>query len=366
MPKMKALILSGGKGTRLKPLTNTITKQLIPVANKPILYYALDQVSQAGIHDVGIVISPETGRMVQEAVGDGSTWGCSVTYIIQPEPLGLAHAVKTAQHFLGDSPFVMHLGDTLIELDVTRLIERFNSTRADALIVTKQVQSLEILQKVGVVQFGPGGEVLGLEEKPRDPKGDHALIGIYLFGPACHEAISRIKPSWRGELEITSAIQELLNMGRHVSSLTLNGWWLDTGKKDDLLRANEVVLGHYVKQDICGSVDECSSVIGSAEIGKNTVIKNSTIRGPVSIADDCVVEGSQIGPFTSIGQATTVVGSSIQHSVVLRNCRITGVKNLVHSLIGEDVNVSGQSSVEGTRLFVGDNARIELPQEHTA
>jgi glucose-1-phosphate thymidylyltransferase len=358
---MKALVLSGGKGTRLKPLTNTLTKQLVPVANKPILFYALDQVAEAGITDVGIIISPETGQSVKEAVGDGSRWGCSVTYILQPEPLGLAHAVKIARDFLGDSPFVMHLGDTLVEVSLSQLIGRFHETGSDALIVLKEVSDPNILRKVGVVQLNRAGEVVSLEEKPQEPKGRHALVGIYIFTPASHEAITRIKPSWRGELEITEAIQELLNMGRKVNGYFLDGWWLDAGKKDDLLTANRVVLDRFLKPSIRGEIDDKSKVSGKVEVRERALIRNSVLQGPVSIAEDCVIIDSHIGPSTSIGRGTHIECSFVQHSVILENCSIIQVERITDSLIGSEVTLRRDAHKSGNlRFFVGDNAKIEL------
>lgn len=358
---MKALILCGGRGTRLKPLTNTVTKQLIPVANRPILFYALDQVSEAGLKEVGIIISPETGQFVKEAVGDGSRWGCSITYILQPEPLGLAHAVKVARDFLNDSPFVMHLGDTLIEANVSRLIARFQETNPDALIILQEVSDPAILRKVGVVQLNGKGGVISLEEKPQTPKGKHALVGIYLFSPAIHEAISHLKLSWRGELEITDAIQELLNIDRRVESYIFDGWWLDTGKKDDLLKANRVVLDGFLRRSIKGKVDERSSISGRIEIRGETIIEDSIIRGPVSIAENCLIRKSYIGPFTSVGKGTTIESSSIEQSVILENCRIYNIERLTDSLVGNEVElIHEEHKFKALRLFIGDNAKIEF------
>ena len=358
---MKALILAGGKGTRLKPLTNTITKQLIPVANKPILFYAIDQVSEAGIGEIGIIISPETGGFVKEAVGDGSRWGCNITYILQPEPMGLAHAVKVARDSLVDSPFIMHLGDTLIEVSVAALVTRFRETNSDALIVLQQVSDPNILSKVGVVQLNGAGKIISIEEKPEVPEGKHALVGIYLFTPAIHEAISRIRPSWRSELEITDAIRELMKMGKRVESYILDGWWLDTGKKDDLLLANRVVLERFLKPDIRGKVNGKSSVSGRVEVREGSLVENSTIQGPVSIAEDCLIRDSYIGPFTSVGRGTIIESSSIEHSVILENCHTYKIGHLKDSVVGNEVEVMHDENKPGVlSLFMGDNARIAL------
>jgi len=357
-PSMKALILCGGKGVRLKPLTTTIPKQLLPVANKPILSYVLDQVAEAGITDIGIIIAPETAEPIREAAGGGSRWGAEITYILQPEPLGLAHAVRTARDFLGSSPFLMFLGDNLIEGGVKQFVRQFNEGAPDALILLKEVPDPRLF---GVAELGESGQVVNIVEKPEEPKSNMVVVGVYLFSPAVHGAIAGLKPSWRGELEITHAIQRLIDTGKTVHSHTLHGWWLDTGKKDDLLEANRVVLDDLLKRDIRGEVDAESQIAGRVEIGEGAKIENSVVRGPVSIAEGCHIRDSFIGPFTSIGAGTVIENSSMEHSVILEACHITNVERLADSLIGKSSKVVKQEgNLKPKRLFIGDDADIEL------
>lgn len=354
---MKALILSGGKGTRLRPLTFTTAKQLIPVANKPILGYVLDQTSRAGIEDTAIIIAYDTGQYVKDYVKAGSEWGIRVTYI-QQEPLGLAHAVKTAQTFLENDPFVMCLGDNLLGEGINKLVDKFNTEKLDALILLKEVENPTAF---GVAVLDDRGNVVKLIEKPKEPPSNLALVGVYIFSPRIHEAIERIKPSWRNELEITDAIQELINMGCNVKSEILNSWWLDTGKKDDILTANSVVLDEYVKNEIYGSLDNKSKITGRVKIDRDTVVINSIIRGPVAIGKNSHIENSFIGPYTSIGDNTKIIDSSIEHCVILNNAEVREIERLEDSLIGKDVKVSkNHNSHKALRLMIGDYSEIEV------
>lgn len=356
--KMKALVLSGGKGTRLKPMTHTVAKQLLPVANKPILFYVLDQIFESGIEEIGIIISPETGEEIKKAVSNGSSRGSKISFIVQPQPGGLAHAVKTARDFLGDSPFLMFLGDNLIQDGVKKFVAEFKRRSPHALVLLKEVEDPRLF---GVAELDAGGKIVRLVEKPKAPKSNLALVGAYLFKPEIHSAIDRIKPSWRGELEITDAIQELLNMGYTVDSHILKGWWLDTGKKDDMLEANRVVLDDLLKRDVRVKTGEGSKIEGRVEIREGTVIEKSTVRGPTSIAENCRIINSFIGPYTSISAGTVIENSSIHHSIILDNCRICDMEHLMDSIIGRNTTVVRHKAVSRSiKLFVGDDASLEL------
>jgi glucose-1-phosphate thymidylyltransferase len=357
---MKALVLAGGKGTRLKPITTTLAKQLVPVANKPILFYVLDQIRNAGITDIGIIIAPETGHLIMGAVGDGSRWGAKITYITQSEPKGLAHAVKTARGYLGDSPFLMFLGDNLVQKGINTFVEEFkkNSNKIDSLILLKEVKETHLF---GIAELNEKGEVFRIEEKPKKAKSNLAVIGVYIFSPIIHEAINQIKPSKRGELEITDAIQKMIDMGRKVQSDILDGWWLDTGKKDDLLEANRVVLDEFLQRDLKCEIGSDCHIMGRVEIGAGTTVTNSTIRGPVSIADNCRLSNCFVGPFTSIGPGTVIEECEIGHSVILDNCRIQNIDRLIDSVIGRNTEViANKDRIKAVRLFLGDDARVEL------
>jgi glucose-1-phosphate thymidylyltransferase len=356
--RMKGLVLSGGRGTRLRPLTHTAAKQLVPVGNRPILFHVLDNLKKASLENVGIVISPETGNAVREAVGDGNAWGMNIQFIPQSEPLGLAHAVKVARPFLGDDSFVMYLGDNLIGSGIGKHLEKFASSGADASILLKEVDNPS---SFGIAEVGDDQRVIRLVEKPKEPKSNLALVGIYFFTEQIHEAISTISPSWRGELEITDAIQALLDAGGKVLSDRVQAWWLDTGKKDDLLTANTVVLDEWVKRRIDGEVDSQSQVTGRVQVGQSSKICNSIIRGPVVIGENVLVENSFIGPFTSIGNGCRIVSSVLEHCVLLENARIEQVDRLEDSLVGKSSVVLRDHKVhQAYRLMIGDDSEVLL------
>ena len=355
---MKALVLSGGKGTRLRPITYTGAKQLIPVANRPILSYVLSNIANAGIKEVCIIISPETGKEIKSAMGDGSQWGVSITYILQDEPKGLAHAVMVASDFLGNDPFVMYLGDNLIGCGIEKFIQTFEDTKSDAVILLKPVDNPS---SFGIAEIEDDGRIIGLEEKPKNPKSNLALVGVYLFSPEIHKAIASIKPSSRGEYEITDAIAYLVDNNKKVHSHMVDSWWLDTGKKDDLLEANTIVLDEWTKRDIRGEVDEASVIASRVSISEGAVIKNSTLRGPIVIGENARVEDSFIGPFTSIGAGCIINKSVIEHSVILAGAEVDHVDRMEDSLVGRDAKVKKcHHKHQAFRLMIGDDSVVEI------
>ncbi|MEF9437838.1 MAG: glucose-1-phosphate thymidylyltransferase [Candidatus Mariimomonas ferrooxydans] len=355
---MKAILLSGGKGTRLRPLTYSGAKQLVPVANKPIIFYCIENIVQAGIKDVGIIISPETGEEIKETVGNGNSWGINIEYLKQDVPGGLAHAIKVAQDFLSDSSFVMYLGDNLIGMRIDKFVKEFKSNTPDALILLKNVDNPG---NFGVAEVTKAGKVIRLIEKPDKPKSNLALVGIYIFSSKIHGAIERIKPSKRGELEITDAIQELMKMRYKVESFVLDEWWIDTGKKDDLLTANAIVLDNWLKRDFNGRIDKTSKILGRVVIGKNSVIKKSTIRGPVIIGENTEINNSFIGPYTSIGNSVKIINSSIEHSVVMDESELRDIERIEESLVGRRVKIRRNNiGHKALRLMLCDDSVVEV------
>jgi glucose-1-phosphate thymidylyltransferase len=356
MSGIKGLILSGGSGTRLRPITHTYAKQLVPVANKPVLFYGIEALVEAGVEDIGIIIAPQTGEEVREAVGDGSAFGARVTYIEQDRPAGLAHAVLTAEEFLAGSPFVMYLGDNLLRDGVPGLVERFREESPDAMILLTQVEDPSAF---GVAELDEG-RVIRLVEKPEDPPSDMALVGVYLFSPAILDAARQLEPSDRGELEITEAIQALIDEGREVRSEVVSGWWKDTGQLADMLEANRLVLEDIVTR-LDGEVED-SRVEGRVIVEEGAVLRNSLVRGPAVIGKGAVVDGAYIGPYTSIGDGVRVINSEIEHSIVLAGSSVENLGARIEaSLLGRDVKLTRSDSLPRTmRLLVGDRSEIEI------
>ncbi len=356
MAKLKGLLLAGGTGSRLRPLTYTGAKQLIPVANRPILFYAVDALVAAGVEEIGVIVG-DTRREVEAALGDGSQFDAHLTYIPQSEPLGLAHAVKTARSFLGTSPFLMFLGDNLLRGGLTRLATRFMTGGFAAAILLTEVKD--------PTQFGVAvvedGRVVRLVEKPKDPPSNLALVGAYCFGPTIHHAIDRLEPSWRGEYEITDAIQTLIDQNLSVDATLVEGWWKDTGRPEDVLEANRLVL-EDIENQIDGTVDDESHLEGRVIVGLGAQVIRSTIRGPVSIAAGARIQDSYVGPYTSIGQGVLISHTEIENSVVLTDSKISAVNGRIdQSLIGRGVTVSGvQTRPRAVHLILGDQSRIDL------
>jgi glucose-1-phosphate thymidylyltransferase len=358
MKPLKGLILSGGAGTRLRPITHTSAKQLVPVANKPVLFYGIEALVRAGIEDIGIVIAPETGEEIREAAGDGSRFGASITYILQDEPAGLAHAVLTAEGFLGESPFVMYLGDNLLRDGITDLVGAFRDHQPDALILLTPVPDP---WHYGVAELN-GGTVVRLVEKPKEPPSDMALVGVYMFTPAILDAARSIEPSGRGELEITDAIQWLIDNGSRVESHTVSGWWKDTGQLADMLEANRLVLEDLERAVDC-DLDDSSRVEGRVAIAAGAKLERSVVRGPAVIGEGARIVDSYVGPYTSIAPGVEIVGSEVEHSILLAGAVIRDLDvRMEASLLGRNVKLCKSDEMPKTlRMIVGDNADIRIP-----
>jgi glucose-1-phosphate thymidylyltransferase len=368
---VKALVLAGGLGTRLRPITYTRAKQLVPVANKPILFYGLEAIADAGIKEVGVVVG-DTGAEVRAAVGDGSAWGLEITYLPQPEPLGLAHAVLIARDYLGADDFVMYLGDNLLEVSLRELVRRFEADRRQAMTPTLGavdqpapcalilLKSVPDAQRFGVAELARDGSVLRLLEKPDPPPSDLALVGVYLFDRQVHDAVAAIGPSARGELEITDAIQWLIDHGLRVRAEVLDGWWIDTGKLTPLLDANRLILESLPRR-IDGEVDRESELDGRIVIEAGARVIRSRIRGPAVIGAGTTITDSFIGPFSAIGAGCIIDGSEIEHSVILDDCRVLRAGRLEDSLLGRHVEVTrSDRRPRATRLMVGDHGQVDL------
>ena len=354
--RLKALVLAGGSGTRLRPITHTSAKQLVPLANKPILYYGLESIAAAGVEDIGIVVG-DTRDEIVAAVGDGSRWGLRVTYIQQEAPLGLAHAVLIARDYLGNDPFIMYLGDNLIVEGITSFVEDFESERPNAQVLLAKVEHPE---NFGVAELDVQGALLRLVEKPKNPASDLALVGVYLFDESIHEAVGAIVPSARGELEITDAIQWLIDHGRVVRPHVIEDQWIDTGKLQDLLEANRIVL-EGIESDVRGVVDAESSLVGKVIVDEGAEIVGSVVHGPAVIGAGTRVIGSHIGPFSSIAAGCEIIDSEVGHSVVLEGSRIEGVRRVEDSLIGRDTQVRcSDTQNRPYRLMLGDHSEVQV------
>jgi glucose-1-phosphate thymidylyltransferase len=353
---VKALIASGGRGTRLRPITHTQNKHLIPIANKPILHYAIEAATSAGIKELGIVVNADSDE-VPKAIGDGSRWGAKITYIPQTTPGGLAQVVALAERFIGKDRFIFYLGDNMVVGGVKRFIDEFDKSDSNCFLTLAKVPDPE---RFGVPEI-KNGRIVGVEEKPKQPKSSYAVAGIYLYDGCIFEAVKAIKPSARGELEISDAHQYLLDKGYKVGFTEITGWWKDTGKPSDLLEANRLVLDN-ITADVKGEVSESSVVAGKVVVGRGAKIINSVVRGPVIIGENCVIEDSFIGPFTAIGNNTVIRKSEVEYSIILRDCKVLSVGiRLEGSILGNDVEV-----VEGTgkprvhRFMIGDQSRVEV------
>jgi glucose-1-phosphate thymidylyltransferase len=357
MRPLKGLILSGGKGTRLRPITYTSAKQLVPVANKPVLFYGIEAMAKAGIEEVGIIIAPETGDEIRAITGDGSRFGIRITYIPQEAPLGLAHAVLTAESFLGDSPFVMYLGDNLLQGGIEDLVAAFRSQNPDALILLTPVPDP---QNYGVAELHDG-KVHRLVEKPSAPQTDLALVGVYMFTPAIHDSARAIEPSARGELEITDAIQHLVDSGLRVDPHVVRGWWKDTGRLEDMLAANRLVLD-TIETRIDGELID-SRVEGRVVIEPGARLERSSVRGPAIIGADARLTDCYVGPYTAVGEGCAIEGAEVEHSILLAGSAVRHLDGRMESsLLGRNTTVArDERQPRAFRFMIGDDGEIGIP-----
>ncbi len=357
MQDLKGLILSGGAGTRLRPITHTSAKQLVPVANKPVLFYGIEALVDAGITQIGIIIAPETGDEIRKAAGDGSQFGAEITYIVQDKPAGLAHAVLTAEDFIGGSPFVMYLGDNLLADGLRGLVAAFREAEPDALILLTPVSDP---QSYGVAELD-GERIVRLVEKPKDPPSNLALVGVYLFGTSIFDAARALEPSWRGELEITEAIQGLIEDGHKVQSEVVSGWWKDTGQLADMLEANRLVL-EEIEPRVEGEVDEDSRVEGRVVVEAGAKLERSVVRGPAVIGAGAHIEDAYVGPYSSIGADVHVRRSEVEHSIILAGSVVEDLGTRMEaSLLGREVKLTRSDGMPKTlQMLVGDKSEIKL------
>jgi glucose-1-phosphate thymidylyltransferase len=354
---MKALILAGGTGSRLRPITFTRAKQLIPVANKPILFYAIEAIRDAGITDIGVIVG-DTADEVRAALGDGSDWGAAITYIPQEAPLGLAHAVKISEEYMAGEPFVMYLGDNLIANGITTFVDEFRAGGCNAQILLAHVPNAS---QFGVAELAADGTVKRLVEKPKEPVSDLALVGVYLFDREVFKAVNAIEPSARGELEITDAIQWLVDNGYTVRPHVITGWWKDTGKLEDMLEANRIMLD-LIENEILGACDQDTQLHGRVRVGEGTTLVNSVVRGPAVIGAGCEIRDAYIGPYSSIHDGCAVIGSEVEHSILLPGARVENIgRRLADSLMGCNSVVRKAEGVPAaTRVMLGDKSEVEI------
>jgi glucose-1-phosphate thymidylyltransferase len=357
--RLKGIVLSGGKGNRLRPLTYTGAKQLVPIANKPVIFYAIEQIVAAGVDDITVIISPETGEQVRAAVGDGTRFGATIGYVTQPEPRGIADAVRTARERVGDAPFVTFLGDNFLTHGIVEHARAFVASDDDAGILLKHVPDA---REFGVAQF-EGERLVRLIEKPQQPPSDLAVIGIYFFTPRVFDAIDAIHPSPRGELEITDTVQWLLDAGARVRADVVEGQWIDTGRHDDLLAANRAILETLPAEPSHGTVDEASKLHGRVVLQEGCRVVNSVISGPAIVGERTRIEHAYIGPFTSIGPDCRISDSEISGSVVMENTTIGRIgQRIEQSLIGRNVELSADGrKPSGYQLVLGDFSRVRVP-----
>lgn len=357
---MKGVLLSGGTGSRLRPITHTGPKQLVPVANRPVLEYAIEDLKDVGITEIGVILGIKGREEIQELLGDGSEYGVDITYIVQGNPLGLAHAAGCARDFVGDDDFVMYLGDNILKQGITDLVESFESGDYGAGIA---LQKVDDPRAFGIADVDEEGNVTKLIEKPDDPPTNLALIGMYVFSPKVFDAIKRLEPSWRGELEITDAIQYLLEDGHNIDSHIVGGWWKDTGKPEDILEANRLVLENQ-SAETNGTIESGAKTSGRIDLAESATIEGgAVVRGPVSIADGTTIKsGTYVGPYTSVGENSTLKGVHIENSVVIGDSEITTSKKIVDGLLGRGANIGSADDLlpEGQRLIVGENSQLKL------
>ena len=353
---MKGIILHGGAGTRLRPLTYSGPKQLIPIANKPVSQYALEDLISAGIKDVAIVLGETFPELVREHYGDGSKFGARITYVYQGFPKGIAHAIGLCKDFVGDDKFVVYLGDNILQNGIKEYVKEFINNNYDAMVLLKEVDDPK---SFGVAEFDKSGKLVKLIEKPKIPPSNYALIGIYFLSSEIFRIIEQLKPSWRGEYEITDALQMFLERNYNVGYKIVNGWWFDTGKKDDILKVNALILDERLQRRIEGEVIN-SDIEGRVSIDSNTKIINSTIRGPTIIGKDCYINNAFIGPFTSIGDNVKIVNSSVEHSIIMNGAIIENIERIEDSLIGKNAKILKNGGRKAYRFNITNHSEVIL------